>query len=346
MSGSCGYPYKFDPYCKTKRDWLDRYSFRFFQDLDLASTVGQHYKPYYVWDCFPKIEILESEKAIKKTRLICGAPPELVFLQDACSGDLNDLIGQYPLQSKTAIGHNFFLGGWDHLSSLFTSSVDHSDAKQWDSSMSVAWLYYVYRIRERLTNLTFKQRKVLWFCFSELAHSILNLSDGSSWFVNGGNKSGSASTCHDNTIGHIFLIAYCFVKLGFSFKFFLNFYFVVMGDDLISESMPSGFWDLYRSFGVNVVEKSSRDIFGAEFLSHMFVKTAYGVMPCHKNNKMLFSSFSHDSKAWRSFRYQKLFLLYVMNFWHSTRDIYRHILDKYDIYYDDLEIIRFWSGLV
>lgn len=312
----------------------------------MAQKVGHHYNPYYIWDCFPKVEILETEKANKKTRLICGAPPELVFLQDSCCGDLNELIGKIPLVSKTAIGHNCFLGGWDMLASLFTSTVDYSDAKQWDSSMSAAWLYRVYRIRDRLTIMSFQERNVLWFCFSELVNSILNLSTGDSYFVQGGNKSGSGNTCHDNSIGHIFLIAYCFIVLGYNFNDFSNFNFVVMGDDLLSEQFPIGFWDVYRSFGVNVIERNCKSIIEAEFLSHKFIYTPYGYMPYHKNNKMLFSSFSHDNKNWKNYRYQKIFILYVLNFWHSTAPIYRQLLDKYKLPYSDLEIIRHWSGLL
>lgn len=273
-------------------------------------------------------------------------------MQDSCCGDLNELIGQFPLKSKTAIGHNCFLGGWDALASLFPSAVDCSDAKQWDSSMSPNWLYRVYRIRERLTILNRRQRNVLWFCFSEISNSILNLSTGESFFVRGGNKSGSGSTCHDNSIGHLLLIAYCFVVLGFRYESFEDFKFVVMGDDLIAESFPSGFWSLYRSFGVNVIENSFPDLFTvsngmtADFLSHKFINTVYGIMPYHKNFKMLYSAFSHDSKRWKEFRYQKLFILMVLNYWHPTAHIFKHILDKYCISYSNREIIGHWTGIL
>lgn len=346
LTGSCGYPYKFDPRVSNKKEWLDFYSYRYYEDLELAKKIGFHEKPYYVWDCFPKVEILEAEKAKKKTRLICGAPAELVFLQDSACGDLNELIGKFPLKSKTAIGHNYFLSGWDELGKMFDSSVDCSDAKQWDSSMSPAWLHRVYRIRERLTILDRRQRNVLWFCYSELVNSILNLSSGQQFFVQGGNKSGSGSTCHDNSIGHIYLIAYCFVVLGFDYSVFRDFKFVVMGDDLVSDAFPPGFWPIYRSFGVNVVENFANDIYHAEFLSHRFSKTPWGIMPYHKNNKMLFSSFSHDNKKWKEYRYQKLFILYVLNFWHPSSYIFKHILDRYSIEFCDLEILYFWTGLL
>lgn len=303
LSGSAGYPYKYINGINNKKDFLSNFSYKYEQDLELASSIGFHQEPYYVWDCFPKLEILDIDKRNKKTRLICGAPSELVFLQDNCMGDLNDLMSESPLINKTAIGFNCFLGGWDQLASGLSGEVDFSDAKQWDSSMSPAWLYRVYRIRERLMILNESQRNVLWFVFSELVNSISHLSHGTVAFVKGGNKSGSASTCHDNTIGHLFLIAYCFIVLGYSYKFFNDFFFVVMGDDLIANKFPSGFWEIYVTFGVNVIERSCSDVFQSEFLSHKFVDTPFGVMPYHKNSKMLFSSFNHDSKNWPQIRY-------------------------------------------
>nr|WKV34143.1 MAG: RNA-dependent RNA polymerase [Riboviria sp.] len=347
LTGSPGYPYKYIQGIQNKKDWLLKYRYVYDQNLELAKKVGYHFIPYYVWDSFPKFEILDIEKRNKKTRLICGAAPELVFLQDNCMGDLNEMFSQVPLSSKTAIGFNPTLGGWNYLSTLFGDcEIDFSDAKQWDSSMSPSWLLRVYRIRERLGNFSPEEKNVLWFCFSELCNSIVQLSCGDVYFVRGGNKSGSASTCHDNTIGHMLLIAYCFVLLGYNYESFNKHVFCIMGDDLLSQKFPPNFWLCYVTFGVNLVYRGCKTIFDSEFLSYKFLDTVYGVMPYHKNSKMLFSSFSHDTKNWPSIRYQKIFLLYVLNFWHKDKPVYQYLLDLYEIPYDDIQIIKFWSGIL
>jgi len=349
LSGGAGIPYKFIPGVFTKKDVLLRFPNMEVDCFNHASQIGWHYEPYYTWDCFPKIEILTAEKAARKTRLICGAPIELCLMGSYISDSLNAAINANPLSVKSAVGLTMNRGGWDTLASYLggiNANVSENDAKQWDSSMSAAWLLMVYRVRRAMMRLNPVQEKIFWFFFCELVNSWMVTSSGDTVFVNGGNKSGSPNTCHDNTLGHILLIAYCFSRSCKRYSDFEKFRCALFGDDFLSEEVEEIFWWFYREFGVMVDIPVPRPLSSASFLSFRFDDTAYGVMPYHVNSKMLFSSFNHQMKSWKSVREQKLFVLYILNFWHCDSLVYKEMLQKLDVEFDFLSIIAFWSGIL
>lgn len=349
LKGGPGLPYKFHPKIKTKADIITTYPNIEKQSLELGAAVGWHMEPYFQWDCFPKVEILTKEKANRKTRLICGAPMELCLMGSFVSDSLNRAINENPLLVKSAVGLSMNRGGWDYLSEYLggiSAIVDESDAKQWDSSMSPKWLYLVYRVRRSLMNMDEDENDIFWFFFCELVKSFFVMSNGETYIVNGGNKSGSPNTCHDNTIGHLILVAYCFHRGGKRYSDFANFHCALFGDDFISERVFAGFWNYYQEFGVILGTLKQGPLECASFLSFRFLQTPYGVMPYHCNSKMLFSAFNHDFKKWRSVREQKLFVLYILNYWHCDSVIYRKILDILGIEIDHQSILQFWSGLL
>nr|QZZ63412.1 hypothetical protein [Leuven wasp-associated virus 7] len=347
LSGGSGLPYKLTPDLCTKRDVIERGLINEEEILNHAAEVGRHFEPYYQWDCFPKIEILSAEKAKRKTRLICGASIEHCVLASYVSDSLNTAIHSKPLVCKSAVGLSMNRGGWDMLADcLGDGPLSESDAKQWDSSMHAYWLVCVYRIRRALMKFDDRDNEIFNFWLSELINSYFVTSHGDIHMVIGGNKSGSYNTCDDNTIGHIFLIAYSFSQCGLFYSDFESHFCAVFGDDLISQLLPRDFFYWYRSFGVVVPENKIVDIYSASFLSFRFLHTPYGIMPYHVNSKMLYSAYNHDTKIWRSIRKQKLFILYILNFWHSDAPIYKELLDIENIEYDINNIIRYWSGLV
>lgn len=346
LSGSAGLPYKFIDGIECKKDVLDAGLVDEDSVLSHASKVGYHVEPFYQWDCFPKIEILESEKANRKTRIICGASIEHCLLGSYVSDSLNLALNSKPLLCKSAIGLSLNRGGWNQLANYVGKNVHECDAKQWDSSMHSLWLHGVYRVREALMRLNDEQRQILWFWFSELNFSYLVHSYGSCKYVIGGNKSGSPNTCHDNTIGHIMLVAYCFSCMGKSYGQFVRFRVALFGDDYLSEPIDSEFYKFYQSFGVRISEPITKPLSSASFLSFRFLETPYGYMPFHKNSKMLFSAYNHDSKKWMLYRDQKLFLLAVLNYWHPDGPLYFKILDEYKIPYSIPLIVYYWTGFL
>lgn len=310
------------------------------------------------WDCFPKIEILSKEKAKLKTRLISGTSCEMAFLGAQLFSQQNLAINKRPFKTRSAVGISSHGGGWHEIAEFIGEQAESSDVSGYDQSLSPALLHGVYRVREML--MRFKDtsesgysmsadehRELFWKYFGQLVRSRMHTSSGRVFNVCGGNKSGQYNTCHDNTIAHILAIFYALLRCGFNYRQCVSFVFLVFGDDLIARVFPKNFWLHYQELGFKIKQIVTGPIDKQEFLSHKFLKTYLGYMPVHKNEKALFSACTSESKHWKKFRNQKLYSLWLGNFWKfEIRDILEECLNFLNVPFSHQEALYYWSFML
>lgn len=336
LSKSAGYPLK-QSYGSKRQ---------FFEANDWREIKNNYHSKVY-WDVFPKHEILPREKAREKSRIICGAPADLYALATELYYAQNEQMSASTLKFGSGIGLNPFSGGWDEIASYVGNFVDEADCKQWDSRMNSAWLNAIYRIRWNLLtpeSQTEENWKAHCYFLDNLVDSVFHDSFGRIYFVEGGNKSGSPNTCHDNTIGHLMLIAYCFIRMGKSFNDFISFKKVVFGDDYLAEHIEPSFWDYYREFGVNLPSVKTCHISEASFLSNKFLSTPYGYMPLPNGYKGLVSAYTSDEKNIAYKREERLPTLWLIYFWSFARTVLREACESSNVKLaPDFYAVMMWS---
>lgn len=296
-----------------------------------------------MWDCFPKVEILKTEKAARKTRLISGAPAGLFFLGAELYETTNSAFCRSTIVSKSAVGLNLSGGGMEDLYRWLPDYVDVNDATGYDQSLSPCLLYWVYRVREDMMKLNDNTRALHWAYFRQICRRFCFTSNGNVWYVNGGNGSGQYNTSIDNTIAHMIIIAYAMVQCGYTYGDFVRFRSVLYGDDYIAPVMPKLFWYHYQMMGIRVKFRSPCHKDDSEFLSHKFVKTGYGIVGKLKHNKSLYSCYTSEKKNWREFRREKLYSLWLLHFFHEDREVYEELLKLFSIPYSIMDAIRHWT---
>lgn len=348
LTGSTGFPYRYTG-CVSKKDWYKRYSSHYERwKLELGKQPGY----CEVWDCFPKIEILSKERALIKSRLISGTSCEMAFLGGQLFSEQNTAINKRPIHTRSSVGKSPHGGGWNDIAKFIGPFAESSDVSGFDQSISPGLLLSVYRVREYLMKFPKSsegdlQRSLFWRYFNEVVRSTMHTSHGKVYNVFGGNKSGQFNTCHDNTIAHIIVVFYALIRCGYKYADCISHRFLVFGDDLISAPFPDGFWDYYKECGFRIKQIKVGPIETQEYLSHLFTMTPWGYMPVHKNDKALYSAYTSESKKWKQHRVQKLYSLWLGNFWKpSVRSVLERCLDYHDIPFSDLEAIQYWTYLL
>ncbi|APG79044.1 RNA-dependent RNA polymerase [Hubei leech virus 1] len=283
-----------------------------------------------VWHGFGKLEILPSEKADRKCRLITGAPVDLALLGARLYEDFNDRFTTLHTETHSALGMSKFHRGWATLAAKMDGPVTEADAKQWDSSMTIKLLEAVYRIRwaclrsEDQTAGNWARHQAY---LRELTHSTIHLPDGSMWEAIGGNKSGSVNTAHDNTIGHIIVCLYAWLRLGrCSKERFWEYPFALYGDDFLAGKLEERFFDFYRETGIrlpreNVVQHDQLE--GASFLSQRFKKVDGQWVAEPDGAKALFSACTSDLKPNLRLAFERVRSLWLDAYWTEAEETLR-----------------------
>lgn len=339
LDGGVGLPYKYSSEYVYKQDFVDRNP-NFLLGIDFNKI--EHYS--YMWDCFPKVEILNAEKAKEKTRIICGAPVEHFLVGAMLHSSLNLAMTKGGLGSKCAMGIRTGYRGWNELYDFLPELCENSDATRFDKCISPKLLKYVYMIRERLMCLSFEERSMFWWYYEHLVRRRSYLSNGKVYDVFGGNGSGQYNTSTDNTIAHILCLAYAHVSIGNTYSEFSSCKQIVYGDDYIGEAMPPMFWKHFVSTGIKIKKTPIMYKDNCDFLSSTFSMTPYGVANCPKTDKGLFSSFTSESKHWLEFRAQKLYSLWLNYYFSEHRHIFEHILTDLCIPFNRFDAFDFHFG--
>lgn len=326
LDGGVGLPYKYSPNYVYKKDFL-RDNPNFLSELDFNTRDDYS----MMWDCFPKVEILDSHKAREKTRIICGAPVEHFLVGAMLSSSLNEAMTRGGLVSKCAMGIRTGYRGWDELYNFLPELCENSDATRFDKSISPKLLKYVYLVRERLTIFKNDERKMFWWYFNNLVHRRSHLSHGSVYNVYGGNGSGQYNTSTDNTIAHLLCLAYAHVRIGSSYHDFAKCKQVVYGDDYIGQAMPDVFWKYFVETGIMIKKTPVMYKDSCDFLSSTFVMTPYGVANSPKTDKGLYSVFTSENKKWRTFKPEKLYSLWLNYYFTPYRHIFEEIMEDCDM---------------
>lgn len=307
-----------------------------------------------VWDVFPKHEILKFEKAVEKVRIICGSPADLFAMGAELYREGDESMSANTFKGGSAIGLNPFSGGWNSLAMGLGSRVDEADCKQWDSRMHSYWWGLVYRVHWNLMPSEMRTdtiwRRHLYYLRS-LQEGLMHSPSGDIHYRFGGHPSGSARTCHDNTMGHMILTAYCFIRGGADYVQWVNWFKALMGDDFISSTLTNEvpeFWEFYREFGVNLPEvKRDIPLTQSSFLSNGFLHTRWGWMPRPVPERGLFSFYSGDTKEIYTMGEQRCIGLWLVYFWTPARQIMRAAAEERGYFIPpDWAGIACWTGLI
>lgn len=339
LDGGVGLPYKYSSDYVYKQDFLDKHP-NFMNEIDFSDKT--HYN--LMWDCFPKVEILDAQKASQKTRIICGAPVEHFLVGAQLHSSLNEAMTKGGLVSKCAMGIRTGYRGWDELYNHLPEFCENSDATRFDKSISPKLLKYVYMIRERLMIMSYTQREMFWWYFENLIFRKSYLSNGYVYNVCGGNGSGQYNTSTDNTIAHLLCLAYAHVRIGHTYHDFATSKQIVYGDDYIGEAMPEQYWKAFVETGIIIKKTPIMYKDQCDFLSSLFVHTSYGVANSPKTDKSLYSAYTSESKKWLEFRDQKLYSLWLNNYFNEHRYIFEEIMTVLDIPFNRLDALDFHFG--
>lgn len=339
LDGGVGLPYKYSSDYVYKRDFL-------FKNPNFIDDINFDQRDDYsmMWDCFPKVEILDACKAREKTRIICGAPVEHFLVGAMLSSSLNEAMTRGGLASKCAMGIRTGYRGWDELYRFLPELCENSDATRFDKSISPKLLKYVYLCRERLTVFTGNQRNMFWWYFNNLVRRRSHLSHGSVFNVFGGNGSGQYNTSTDNTIAHLLCLAYAHVRMGNKYQDFVECKQVVYGDDYIGQAMPSIFWKYFVETGICIKKTPVMYKDSCDFLSSTFASTPYGIANSPKTDKGLFSVFTCENRKWRSFKQEKLYSLWLNYYFTSYRHVFEEIMEDCGLEFNSFDAYDFHFG--
>lgn len=270
------------------------------------------------------MDILKAEKAKTRCRLITGAPVDLAVLGSRLYEDQNDKFTSIHTHFHSQLGMSKFHRGWHRLAEKFRGrrKIVEADAKQWDSGMRGRLLAAIYRMRWnalRPEDRTWANLARHELYKRELINSIVLLQDGSLWAVNGGNKSGSVNTAHDNTLGHIIICMYSWLMCGGSIRAFWEHVFSLYGDDFLSADLPDDFFIYYRQTGIKLPPENVKvhdRLEDASFLSQSFRQCdgAWVAVPDH--TKTLWSAITTDlRRCTPELTYQRLYMLWLDSFY-------------------------------
>jgi len=284
-----------------------------------------------VWHGFRKKEILPIAKAAEKARLVTGAPVDLAVLGARLYEDMNERMTSQHTMTHSAVGMSKFHGGWDRLARKFPGGVTEADAKQWDSGMTERLLRAVYTVRwfalrdEDQTPDNWERHN----CYVDnLIQAPIHLSDGSMWAVWGGNKSGSVNTAHDNTLGHILVCMYAWLRTGLQEEAFWEHPFALYGDDFLSGALPEVFFEHYREVGIKLpVEnvKQHKSIQDATFLSQYFLLKDGMYMAVPKSLKYVLAAATSDIKPSLELAHSRVTSLWLDAFWSPHEPLFRSV---------------------
>lgn len=296
------------------------------------------------WDCFPKVEILPYEKSLNKVRIICGSPVEHFLIGARLYTQFNKKLVANYLSTPSVVGFVASHGGWYRLYQHLPTLCENSDASRFDKSISPKLLKMVYMLRERLSSYNEYESKVHWWYFEHLVKRRSITSHGLVYRVHGGNGSGQYNTTIDNTLAHIIALAYAAYMSGMTYKQFKAMRSYVYGDDYIGGALPSLFWSKFAEIGFVINRTPTQSKLMCDFLSSKFVQTAYGITAVPIHDKSLYSLYTAESKRWRSYREQKVYSLWLNNFFHPDRSIYEEALDVLKVPYSAREAVDYWFG--
>lgn len=340
LAGGVGLPYKYGSMNK-KSDYYTSSLEHYYKFLSNFVNLGTN---AFMWDVFPKIEILNKEKSNSKVRVISGQCVEMYLLGAQLYESFNTSFLNCSYFMKSAVGRSLTKGGSSEIVSfLGQNNIQNADCTGFDHSLSSALLWYVYKIREDMSSFNDAQREYHWAYYRQIVSRTCFTSNGDVYNVVGGNPSGQYNTTIDNTIAHIFIIAYSMIRSGYSFKDFVKFRALVYGDDYIGQYMPPSFWQGYRELGIQVRLKTWDTIWQADFLSHNFVNTPYGVVSKLNHNKSLYSSWTSDTHKWRDYRPEKLYSIWLENYFGVDGPVYEALMDKLCIPYNPRDAVEHWT---
>lgn len=337
LDGGVGLPYKYHGYTY-KEDWLAcNGDFECHLDYSRSDYSG-------MWDCFPKVEILKEAKANDKTRIICGAPVEHYLVGAMLYTSFNESLNKCSFKTKSALSLKMCYRGVSELWSYLPEFCENSDATRFDKTVSPKLLKYVYMIRRRLMKLNDKEHRMHEWYFNNLIFRRSYLASGDVYNIFGGNGSGQYNTTSDNTIAHIFALAYAHVRCGHSFREFCNARQLVYGDDYIGEPMKPEFWNFFCELGFNIKKTPIQNKYLCDFLSTNFASTAYGVCGIPKTLKGIYSAYTSEKKHWRSVRIEKLYSLWLLYFFHRCGYVFSLALSNLGVEVNNLDAIQYHFG--
>ncbi len=290
------------------------------------------------WHGFAKLEVLPKEKAAVKARLVTGGPVDLIIGGARLCEDFNEQFTNLHTVTHSAVGMSKYHGGWTELARKFptvgrSTPVVEADAKQWDSGMSDRLLRAVWSIRwsclrdeDRTPENWRAHNAYLWNLIRGLCH----ISDGGLFAISGGQKSGSINTTSDNTLGHIIVCAYAWIRSGGVPEKFWDHPFALYGDDFLSSSvgLPKDFFAAYRETGIKLPEENvvfHDDITSASFLSTGFRRVGRDYIGVPKNGKALFALATCDHRPTLDLAHQRALALWLESYWTEDSEILRKV---------------------
>jgi len=193
---------------KTKAEAMK--SDQFFQDFPL------HYHP--VFHVTTKTEFLSEQEVYEdhKARTFFIPPVDFVLKQKIVYDDMDSKMKSQNSNFSTFWSRYGFTrqrGGTDRLG---RAHADHGhehemgDVTGWDRNFPL--IRAVYQVRESFLSYTEKQQGLVDHVREGLTHQCFILPNGEVYYKDTGNPSGSGKTTTDNTIGHIIIRFYLWIK--------------------------------------------------------------------------------------------------------------------------------------
>lgn len=220
---------------KTKRDYcVDAGEY-----LDQYLNHGLYATERVIWSVSGKVELKTMKKLREEDiRLFLVPPVHFLLLQDTHCGDLD---GQFkamandpeqPIKIGMVPQYGGFQAQLEHLKKKFRYFVS-SDVVKFDGKFARFLMRLVYRLRIELQDAAFGS-DILKFCLQVLTNPELLLPTGEIVRMLQGHLSGSGTTGHDGSLGHLLFVFWMCLVLGLEYG--VDVQAIIGADDIVLAS--------------------------------------------------------------------------------------------------------------
>lgn len=234
----------------------------YFDNVYMPSLLEVSNRPKCIFSIFPKEELRPTVKVVSnKLRAVCASPLEHTIALNRYFLWQNKAFYDANCKFESAVGIDPFHNGWSDMRKQIKSEygVDF-DVGQWDSSLREIFLQTEKEIRlEFLPNLDTDDLLRIDNLYNDITATLMVMPLGELIRKVGGNPSGQGNTTVTNTIVHLLLWCYFFVRLGkgttlSSFRSWVKLF--LYGDDCLCASkdiVPKYIVSLYKECGFDAV---------------------------------------------------------------------------------------------
>lgn len=299
------------PFRNSKGESLKQ-NFAYFYQYCKAGTSN---RPAPIWTVTGKVEYLELKEILNdKIRLFRNPPMDYLLLEKVYFQEQENYFLSHPGKTWSALGFSKENGGWHRMVVRLIESKSHEgriryyyqyDIGKFDKSVGRNLCAYNFRLRKRWFRRAFTalEEEDYMFLEAEAGHSYELLPNGEVVLTSIAAKSGRFLTSSDNTLDHIGIFYYHYIrmcrKMGLEPSFahaddiFNNF---IYSDDIIGSTdfpefvQEEDLKESFSHFGMEVKEyKCSTDPYTIKFLGATNVRWRDIWVPLYNEERMFFA---------------------------------------------------------